>query len=178
MTDDGADVAIRWVRQDEVETYRAFRLRALADAPDAFGDSLAAAEARPWSAWVDRVAANAAGETSVLVVAVDAETDTWLGMTGSYLGEPGTVVADVISVWVAPEARRRRIASALMEGARAWARSRGATQMRLWVTATNARARALYAGLGYRPTGTSRPLASNPALQDVEMTRPVDATAD
>jgi len=166
------DVAvIRWIRPDEVDVYRAFRLRALADTPEAFGDSYALAIARPPDFWTDRVAQTSAGVTSVLLVAVDAATDTWLGMTGSYFEEGVPEVAEVVSVWVAPEARRRGLARRLMEAATEWARSRGARSQRLWVTETNLRAQQLYLTSGYRKTGALQPLPSNPTLQELEMVR-------
>jgi ribosomal protein S18 acetylase RimI-like enzyme len=173
MSEATGDVLIRWIRSDEVDVYRAFRLRALADTPEAFGDSYALAIARPPEFWHQRVADTAAGLTSVLVVAVDAATDTWLGMTGSYIEEDAPETAEVVSVWVAPEARRRGAARLLLEAATAWAASRGTTRQRLWVTETNQRAQALYLGAGFTATGTTQPLPSNPTLQELEMVRPV-----
>jgi GNAT superfamily N-acetyltransferase len=167
----GPVATIRRVRPDEVETYRAFRLRALADAPDAFGDSLAAAEARPWSAWVERVAENAAGDVSVMVVAADPASGCWLGMTGCYFEAGEADVAEIVSVWVAPEARRQGLARQLLEAAGGWARSRGARALRLWVTETNEAARSLYLAAGFVPTGLVAPLPSNPALEELQMIR-------
>ena len=157
------EAVIRWVRPDEVDVYREFRLRALADSPDAFGDSYALASARPPEFWNERVAAMSAGLVSVLVVAVDAASDAWLGMTGCYLEDAATGRALVVSVWVAPEARRRRIAQRMQEAVFAWARSRGVRTLRLWFTETNDRARALYLGAGYTLSGAVRPLPSNPS---------------
>lgn len=44
MSDADSEALIRRVRSDEVEGYRAFRLRALADSSDAVSNTLAAAE--------------------------------------------------------------------------------------------------------------------------------------
>ena len=173
MSDMRDDVQIRWIRSDEVEVYRAFRLRALSDTPEAFGDSYALAIARPPEFWHQRVADTSAGLTSVLVVAVDAATDTWLGMTGSYIEEGAPETSEVVSVWVAPEARRRGVARRLLEAATEWAGSRGTSRQRLWVTATNQRAQNLYLGAAFTTTGTKKPLPSNPALEELEMVRPV-----
>ena len=107
MSGGEGEVVVRRIRADEVEVYRAFRLRALADSPDAFSDSYAAALARAEGVWHERVAQTAAGITSVLMVAADATTDAWLGMTGCYVENPENGKALVVSVWVAPEARRR-----------------------------------------------------------------------
>jgi ribosomal protein S18 acetylase RimI-like enzyme len=173
MSDRQTEAVIRWIRQDEVEVYRAFRLRALADAPEAFGDSYALAIARPESFWHERVARTAAGIDTILMVASDAETDTWLGMTGCFMENPGDGEALVVSVWVAPEARRRRLARRLLDGIVEWARSRDVRTLRLWVTETNQRARDLYTGAGFAPTGATQPLPSNPHLTELEMVRSI-----
>lgn len=167
------DAVIRWIRSDEVETYRAFRLCALADAPDAFSDSHALAIARPPEFWHQRVASTSAGIESVLMVAADASTDTWLGMTGCYVEDPTNRSALVVSVWVAPEARQRRLARRLVDAVVEWARERKIRTLRLWVVATNERAQRVYTAAGFTPTGVVRPLPSNPALQEVEMARAV-----
>src|SRR5688500_11927481 len=109
------EIEIRRVRVDEVDVFRAFRLRALADAPDAFGQPLAEAEALPPSAWVERVTQSATSDDSVLMVAADTATGSWLGMTGGVVvaGKPDSPL--IVSVWVAPEARRRGAARRLLE---------------------------------------------------------------
>jgi len=164
---------IRWIRADEVDVYRAFRLRALADAPDAFGDSYALAIARPPEFWHGRVAQTAAGVDSVLMVAVDVATDAWLGMTGCFVDDPNARSAMVVSVWVAPESRRRRLGRRLLDAVVEWARERQIGTLRLWVTETNERARGMYAGAGFVPSGAVQPLPSNPALQEIQMVRAV-----
>ena len=42
---------------------------------------------------------------TVMLVAVDRITEEWLGMTGSYFEDGEPEIANVVSVWVAPEAR-------------------------------------------------------------------------
>ena len=109
MSGDETPAVVRRIRPDEVDVYRAFRLRALADSPDAFSDSYAAAMARPESFWHERVAQTAAGLETVLMVAADAATDTWLGMTGCYMEHPSDGEALVVSgLGVAALGRRRR----------------------------------------------------------------------
>jgi ribosomal protein S18 acetylase RimI-like enzyme len=173
MSPGEAAAVIRRIRSDEVDVYRAFRLRALADAPDAFGDSYALAIARPPDFWRQRVADTSAGVDSVLMVAADAATGTWLGMTGCYVDDPSDGSALVVSVWVAPEARRRRLARRLLDAVVEWAPERKVRTLRLWVTETNQAARALYLGAGFVPTGSTQPLPSNPTLQELEMAREI-----
>src|SRR5690242_8572398 len=103
------DVVVRRVRPDEVAEFKTIRLRALADAPDAFATTLAQAQAMPESQWVHRVTRGAAGEESLMLIAMDRITEEWLGITGSYFEEDEPEIANVVSVWVAPEARRRGV---------------------------------------------------------------------
>ena len=173
MSGDEGGAIVRRIRADEVEVYRAFRLRALADSPDAFSDSYAAAMARPESFWQQRVADTAAGITSVLMVAVDEATGAWLGMTGCFIEHEGSGEALVVSVWVAPEARRRRLGRRLCEAVEAWAKTRDVHTLKLWVVETNHRARSLYEGAGFTPTDNNHPLPSNPSLNEIEMARAI-----
>ncbi|MGE3269502.1 MAG: GNAT family N-acetyltransferase [Chloroflexota bacterium] len=172
---DKCAVVIRRVRADEAAAFRAFRLRALADAPDAFSTSLAESQAMPDSYWEQRAERGAAGIETVTLVAADPVSDAWMGMTASFLedgeSEPGQIVALVVSVWVAPEARRRGLARRLLDTAADWAKSRGARALRLWVTETNHRARALYREAGLVETGVVRPLRSNPSLLELQLGR-------
>ena len=168
-----AEAVIRRIRPDEVDVYRPFRLRALQDTPEAFGDSYALASARPPEFWHDRVSGMSAGIGTVLMVAADAATDSWLGMTGCYREDPTDEWALVVSVWVAPEVRRRRLARRLLDAVIEWARERGVRTLKLWVTASNHRAQSLYLGAGFTPSGNTQPLPSNPALQELEMVRDI-----
>ena len=166
-------VIVRRTRPDEAAQFKAIRLRALADTPDAFGQTLAAAEAVAWELWVHRVTRGAAGEESLSLVAVDAISGNWLGITGSYFEDDQPLIANIVSVWVAPEARRRGIGRKLQAAAREWAISRGAREQRLWVTNTNDAARELYLAEGFTLTGTTQPHPHKPELVELEMARPL-----
>ena len=63
------DVDVRRIRPDEWPRQRALRLRALADAPMAFGSTLADESAFADEVWVRRAAAGAAGRERVTFVA-------------------------------------------------------------------------------------------------------------
>src|ERR1041384_1299416 len=56
-------------------------------------------------------------------------------------------------MWVAPGSRRSGAARALVETAKRWARDRGACELALEVTSTNAAAIALYRATGFVDTG-------------------------
>jgi ribosomal-protein-alanine N-acetyltransferase len=75
---------------------------------------------------------------------------------GFALGRAVAGEAELLTLAVAPEARRRGTGRALVAAFEAEARARGATAAFLEVADTNAAARALYAGAGWRPAGRRR----------------------
>lgn len=154
-------VEIHRVAPNEWEQFRDVRLRALADAPSAFGSSLAREQAFDEAAWQERWF----GRTAVFAAK---EGDAWLGIAGAYpdQDEPSTVW--VVSMWVAPEARRRGMGRALIDACVDWARTRGASEVHLWVTRSNVPARALYEAAGFLPTGSTQPLPSDLSLEEDE----------
>lgn len=144
------------VRQDEWRTLRDVRLRALADAPDAFGTTHAEAAVRTDQWWRDWAAKSAAEENQAMFLAwVDGRPVGIAGVFGD-----GTRF-DVISMWTDPSARGRGVASSLLEAAIAFA---GDAPVFLSVTETNETARRLYERHGFVATGLTEPLRSNPAL--------------
>jgi GNAT superfamily N-acetyltransferase len=161
---------IRRIRADEAENLRAFRLRALAEAPSAFGSTLARETAFADATWRERAERGAAGADSVTFVAEHA--GRWVGLaTGLALDPevPDDPRPELVSMFVAAEARGRAVGAALVDAVIDWAKSRRAIGLCLWVTATNPAAVALYEKCGFRPTGESKPLAHSPALTLIRM---------
>jgi ribosomal protein S18 acetylase RimI-like enzyme len=62
-------------------------------------------------------------------------------------------VWDVVSMWVSPQARGSGLAGDLVTAVCDLARAEGATELELWVTLVNDRARAFYAKAGFLATG-------------------------
>lgn len=152
--------AVRRIRADEGPLLRAVRLRALADAPLAFGSTHAreaALDDDHWRAWA---ADGAAGQRAVwlLAVAADASAGEPVGLASGVIDAGDPTLAHLYSMWVAPEARRTGAATTLIEAVAAWARDRGATRLRTSVTVGNAGAERLYARAGFEDTGERRPL--------------------
>jgi GNAT superfamily N-acetyltransferase len=131
------------------ERVRAIRLRALADAPDAFGSTLAEALAQPQPVWRARLA--------------DPRAATFL--VGSHAGDVGLVTgapfeerpgaAGLFGMWVAPEVRGRGVGDVLVDAVVAWARAAGHERLSLDVADTNVAAIALYARNGFVATGVT-----------------------
>jgi GNAT superfamily N-acetyltransferase len=161
---------IRRIRADEGLKLRALRLRALADAPMAFGSTLAREEAFPESVWHERAEGGARGGARITLVA---EHDRrWMGIVTGLARDPDD--ADdlrpvLVGMFVAPEARQRGVGRALVEAVVAWARARRAPALALWVTSVNAPALALYAACGFRRTGETKPLAHTPSVSEWRM---------
>lgn len=155
---------IRPLAAAEWPIWRALRLRALADSPDAFGATLADAQARTdktWQALLARTVASA--DHLPLVAEVDGQLAglTWAQVEGG--------IATVYQVWVAPEFRGRGIAQALLERAVAWARERGAAAVELDVTVGDTPAVRLYRRMGFVETGAAVPMASRDGLLEQAM---------
>ncbi|MBV9452560.1 MAG: GNAT family N-acetyltransferase [Rubrobacter sp.] len=160
---------IRPIRGDEGLKLRDLRLRALADAPDEFGETLAQAQAQPDDFWNERAMRNAAGIDAITFVAV--EDGRWYGMLTGFFAPDHPQTAHVVGLWVDPAARSQGLARTLMDTVTKWARSRGAAQLQHWVRETNTAVIAFHERGGYVRTGKTKPHALNPSLHDVQMAR-------
>ena len=145
---------------EDWEELREIRLRALADAPDAFGAVLAEVEAYDDRVWRDRLATN--NPTYVV-----REATGTVAMAGGF-APPDSSVAFVWGMWTAPAARGRGHSSALLDTVVTWARTIGRTP-HLHVTEGNDAARRLYVRHGFEPTGTWEPLREGSVLRIEEL---------
>jgi GNAT superfamily N-acetyltransferase len=165
---------IRRIRADESVPLRALRLQALADAPMAFGSTLAREEAFTDEIWCERARHGAAGEDRVTFVAEAG--DRWVGLATGIKepsGDPPRARFALVGMFVVPGARGQGVGSALVESVADWARERGAQRVYLSVTLTNWSAIRLYQRCGFRPTGNRQPLDHTPAVLEMEMVREV-----
>ena len=147
---------VRRVRAEEWQELRDVRLRALADAPDAFGTTHTEATARPECWWKDWTADSADGTAQAMFLAWEGAEA--VGIAGAF-GDDRRI--DVISMWTDPAHRGRGVASALLDAAIEFA---GGAAVYLSVTESNDAARRLYERRGFSPTGLTEPLRSNAAL--------------
>lgn len=163
-------VDIRPIRADEGLRLKALRLQALADAPLAFGSTLAREQDFTDSVWHERAAAAAAGLDRATFIA---ERDSaWLGMATVLLTDPADPARQtplLVGMYVDAAARASGVGAALVAHAKAWTLARGPDRLTLWAVAGNAPAFALYRRCGFRPTGAARPLAHTPSLTELEM---------
>jgi len=144
---------VRRLRADEHALLRDLRLRALGDAPMAFGSTLAREEAFTPDVWETRAAAGAAGDEQVAFV-----VDPGAGLAIGRLDDDDPTAAGLYAMWVAPQARGTGAGRALVDAVIAWATERGARTLTTSVAEGNAAAAALYAGAGFADTGRREPL--------------------
>ena len=149
-----AEIEVRGVRPDEWRRLRDVRLRSLADAPDAFGQTLAQAHAEPdasWRRWIER----GWGRGPQATLVADDGTPALRGIVVGVLEDDQPGVAHLYAMWVDPSARRSGIGTRLIDGVISWARARGASSLRLGVAANNDTAVAMYRSRGFRPVADS-----------------------
>jgi GNAT superfamily N-acetyltransferase len=165
-------VEIRQPVEGEAARFRELRLRALKDAPFAFGSSFERERRLSLSEW-EAVALGSGWGHSVGVVFVAVGGDVWLGMAGGFLREHDLGVAVLWGLWVSPVARRQGLGRQLAEAVVDWARAAGAPRLELSVTDRADAAMALYTELGLEPTGEQRPLEKDPSITELFLARPI-----
>ncbi len=150
-----SEVVIERFGADEWERLKAVRLRALRDAPDAFGSSYERESGFTPDTWRERL------------------SGSWWRVAVAEGGDVGLVCvrveegrAHLLSMWVAPEARGRGVGSRLVDAAIGRAREQGLDEVELWCVDHNTAARALYAGKGFTPSGKAMGLPSNPDIPE------------
>jgi GNAT superfamily N-acetyltransferase len=135
-------IELRAISADDWEQWRALRLRALAEAPYAFGSRIEEWVDASEERWRQRLSLPGA----VSMIARLAGRD--VGMA-SGIPSDDVAVAELVSMWVAPEARGQGVGDLLVTTIVTWAQEHGATTLRLDVTDANAHASALYARHGF-----------------------------
>jgi ribosomal protein S18 acetylase RimI-like enzyme len=127
---------IERVTPDDLRRWRALRLEALREAPHAFGSTLSEwqSEGDLEARWRDRLAS-----VPFNVVASVDGADAGLSSGAS----PVDGAVELISMWVAPFARGRGVADALVNAVIGWARANDARRVTLAVFEDNAPAIAL-----------------------------------
>jgi GNAT superfamily N-acetyltransferase len=151
-------MGVRRVRAEEWVALRNLRLRALAEAPEAFLVTLVEARLRTGREWRQFAAGGAVGaETAVFV------DEAFEGMAGGRLTLSGAVV--LFGMWVAPRRRGGPLASELVDAVVGWAREVGAGRIVLNVVADNHRAARLYEKCGFAPSGVRGEMRGSPNLE-------------
>jgi ribosomal protein S18 acetylase RimI-like enzyme len=163
-------IAIKPITPLNTFLFKAVRLRALQDAPNAFGSTYATESQLTDSDWIKRVE-RWNGELGAGFLAMD--EDTACGIAGSFLDQNDPTRAHLISMWTAPTHRERGIGRLLVNEVLNWARGRNARTLLLMVTSNNELAIRFYQRLGFTRTGRTEPYPNDPAVIEYEMLRPI-----
>jgi len=156
-------VSIRRIRADEGEVYRAVRLAALREAPEAFCSTYADALVRSDESWREQVEENATGEDCALFLAF--AEDAAIGLAGIYRDEADREKGELCQVWVAPTHRHAGVAIALMDAVIAWAEEREFRRTLATIRGGNERALRFYRHYGFQDAkGESGPLPGDTVL--------------
>ena len=152
-------MVIRPIRPDEWRELRDIRLRALQDAPDAFGATFEEEFADSDEAWQHR----SNRPDGLMVVAVD-ERGGFVGMASGGPAWDDMDGAALYGMWVDPAARGQGVGEALIGVIASWAQASGYERLGLGVTIGNDTAVRLYERLGFEDTGLRFPLRDDTSL--------------
>lgn len=154
---------LRTLTPDDWPLWRELRLAALAEAPAAFGATLA-----DWSGdgdreerWRERLSIPGARDVIVLLDGAPA------GMASGVPTDESEVV-ELISMWVSPAGRGKAVGDLLVEAVVQWGVEQGATSLRLSVMHDNPRAIAFYERAGFTQAADADSACSTSRLRVLE----------
>jgi ribosomal protein S18 acetylase RimI-like enzyme len=145
---------IRRIRADEGLAYREVRLRALKQAPDAYGTTFAEASTRTETEWTEFARRSAESETFALFV-LDRGDGSLAGLAAISMEEGVPEEGTVFQMWIDEDLRGTEWGSGLLAAAERHGESLGARSITLSVEDDNPRARRFYDRAGYTLTGAS-----------------------
>jgi GNAT superfamily N-acetyltransferase len=113
------EIVIERITAAKVLLFKEVRLRALQDAPHAFGSTYAKETEFAEAEWMRR-AERWNGESGIGFLAMEESTPR--GISGALLDEKDATRARLVSMWTAPTHRQRGIGRLLVNEVHAWAR--------------------------------------------------------
>lgn len=170
----GAEVATRTLGPGNGALYRALRLRALEESPDAFGDTFEQAAARPEAFWHECLRDGRPGTDYPVLATIDGEP---AGLAWGRRDSSDEAIVRVYQMWVAPEWRGRGAGARLLDAVLDWAENLGARRVELSVTCGNVAAEALYRQVGFVACGVPVALRTDSALRGQALRLELDASS-
>jgi ribosomal protein S18 acetylase RimI-like enzyme len=153
----------------EAALFRDTRLRALRESPLAFASTYAKESQLTQEEWAKRLAKWTTPGSAVVFLAFE-ELDC-CGIIAAFRRTESPTQFAIVSMWVAPDARRRGIATRLLETVDEWAVANGASELVLDVTETNDPAIQCYRRAGFEFTGDFHPYPNAPDLRELSMSK-------
>lgn len=164
---------VRRLAPDNWRMFRGLRLAMLAESPDAFWSSVERERAYDETRWRTML-----GGRGMTVAAFRDGQPVGLA-SGKPApprepgGEPPAGEAELVGMWVAPDARGSGVADLLVRDVRSWATDSGYRLLALWYTDGNASARRLYDRTGFTATTETEAHPTRPGLRGRRMIQPL-----
>lgn len=158
---------IRTLQPNEATLFCEIRLRALAESPNAFGETLQQAQEQPNSYWEDLTNSVTQPNRHVMFLAEQAEQV--VGFAFGLIDRKDARIGHIGGMWVDPAFRAGGIGYRLVAAILDWAYQQKQNRLELWVTQGNAKAIKLYERVGFVDTGKRDVLPSNSSLQIIQM---------
>lgn len=149
---------IRTLEHGEWALLRQLRLRALREAPEAFGPSARRERLRTPSYWHEQM------DLCRWFVAEAGHSQIGFAAGSAPLADH-VDERHLLSLWVSPDWRRRGVARDLIEAVASWAAVESARSLSLWVFEQNKAAINVYERLGFSWTGHSKPYDSRQEMR-------------
>ena len=156
------------IRAGQWRILKDVRLRALEEAPNAFGTTLSEGQERTDRDWQDMARDHATLSDRAYFMAYVG--DNPCGMAGCYRTASDIVM--LTAMWVAPEFRGQKIGEQIVRAVIKWAREGGATMLEAWVSENNP-TRFFYQKTGFEETRLTEPLRSDSKIQMVLIRRDI-----
>lgn len=147
-----SEIHLRVLAEDEWQTYKSVRLRALRESPEAFVASAEEEEQFEDALWQERLV-----RSQRLLAEEEGEVIGVASVGGGHRTKVDTV-GELFGLWVQADRRGAGVARRLLEKAAAVAREAGLKQLVYWVGTDNGRAVAFASSFGFRPTDDRRPM--------------------
>jgi ribosomal protein S18 acetylase RimI-like enzyme len=167
-------ISIERIGPGQGELLRDVRLRALRDAPYAFGTRYEDAINEPPGDWTATARACARGNSRAYFLALDRRPDgrqSTVGMVQARRRPPTDCL--LFSMWVAPEVRRAGVGRALVQAVADWGAGWGARRVVLWVTNVNDGAQRFYERIGFNVLREGPEAESGRGYDALAMERPI-----
>jgi len=166
---DERELKICTIEPEDWRRARSLRMRALADAPEAFASTLEREASLTRQEWRARLT-----QSHWLVASCQGQD---IGLAAGIVSDRAGAL-ELVGMWVDPAARGSGVARELISCVASWAAAYGAHVLTLWVVESNAAAIAAYTRTGFERTGAREFIDGVDGngvggVAQIEMTRPV-----
>ncbi|WP_132476949.1 GNAT family N-acetyltransferase [Rhodococcus sp. SMB37] len=144
-----ADIEVRVLGEADWQVYRDLRLAALRESPGAVVAADEEQSRDDEQGWRERM-------RSIRLLVADRAGEA-VGIIGLGVHARDEQAGEILGVWVAPQARRSRVAWDLVRAGAEHSRAQGHRRLYFWVGSDNGSAVAFASAFGFRPTSDRRP---------------------